>query len=111
MTKMHLQIEHYNQVKNGRKTIELRLFDEKRRQIKVGDLLHFYNAPNAEDIFDTKVVKLHNYSSFKELCGKIDCKKCGFETNDELFKILEKYYPEEKQKEFGVVGIEIEICQ
>lgn len=111
MAKMHLQLEHYNQVKNGIKTIELRLFDEKRKQIKVGDLLQFYNAPNAEDAFNTKIINLHKYPSFKDLCANIDCRKCGFETVEELLESLGRFYPDEKQKELGVVGIEIELCQ
>ncbi len=33
--KMNLQTKYYNFIKNGTKRIELRLFDEKRKEIKI----------------------------------------------------------------------------
>ena len=38
-------------LKQGTKTIELRLFDDKRKNIKVGDIIEFSNNSNAEDTF------------------------------------------------------------
>ena len=36
---MKLQPEYYNFILNGTKRIEIRLFDEKRQQIKIGDII------------------------------------------------------------------------
>lgn len=35
---MKLQPEYYDFILNGTKRIEIRLFDEKRQQIKIGDM-------------------------------------------------------------------------
>ena len=42
---MKLQPEYYNYILNGTKRIEIRLFDEKRQQIKIGDTIKFLKEP------------------------------------------------------------------
>ena len=39
--KMKLNEDPFERIKNGTKTIEFRLFDEKRQQIKIGDQIEF----------------------------------------------------------------------
>ena len=63
---MRLHPEPFNLIKKGTKTIEMRLYDEKRKQIKEGDIITFTNRETGEKI-DTKVLKLHIYPSFEEL--------------------------------------------
>ena len=43
---MKLQPEYYNFILNGTKRIELRLLDEKRSKIKIGDTIKFVNIEN-----------------------------------------------------------------
>lgn len=107
MQKLNVKEKYYNMLKQGTKTIELRLFDDKRKNIKIGDVLEFSNNSNAEDTFLAQVVKLHRADNFEELCNKISCSNAGFETNQNLINVLEEFYSLERQKEFGVVGIEI----
>ena len=38
---MNLQPKYFDFIKDGTKRIELRLYDEKRQQIKIGDLIEF----------------------------------------------------------------------
>lgn len=40
---MGLQTRYFNYIKNGTKRIELRLFDEKRKRIRIGDTIEFTN--------------------------------------------------------------------
>ena len=108
MHTLKVQEKYYNLLKSGVKTIELRLFDEKRRAIKIGDIIEFSNVSNADDKFKAKVVNLHRAGNFKALCEEIDCRSAGFATDEELIKALGGFYSMERQKEFGVVGIEIE---
>lgn len=107
MLQIKVQEKYFNLLKSGRKTIELRLFDDKRRKIKIGDIIEFSNASNADDIFLAKVINLHKAPDFKSLCSKIDVQQAGFLSQDELLKTLENFYSVQRQKEFGVVGIEI----
>ena len=106
---MRVQEKYFNLLKSGRKTIELRLFDEKRQKIKIGDVIEFSNASNAKDTFFAQVIDLHKAPDFKSLCSKISIQQAGFLSQDELLKTLEEFYPPQRQKEFGVIGIEIQI--
>ena len=38
---MNLQPKYFDFIKDGTKRIELRLYDEKRRQIQLGDIIEF----------------------------------------------------------------------
>ena len=46
--RMNLQSGPYEMIKSGRKTIELRLWDEKRRKIKAGDEIVFTENATGE---------------------------------------------------------------
>ena len=41
---MNLAPSPFEMIKSGAKTIELRLYDEKRRAVKVGDTIEFTNT-------------------------------------------------------------------
>lgn len=108
MHKLNVQERYYNLLKSGVKTIELRLFDDKRRKIKIGDSIEFSNASDAHDKFIASVINLHKADTFMDLCKSISCHSGGFATNEELVNALEAFYSLDRQKEFGVVGIEIQ---
>ena len=96
-------------IKSGKKTIELRLYDEKRRKIKVGDEIIFTNTVNGEEL--SRIVKdIHKFESFYELYKLLPLLKCGY-TEDDIDNAspldMEKYYSIDEQKNFGVVGIEL----
>lgn len=104
----HLNEEPYNLIKNGTKTIEMRLYDEKRQKIKVGDIIEFINRSTEERII-TKVKALHLYNSFEELYKHFDKISLGYKEDEEAKPSdMEKYYPLEEQEKYGVVGIELE---
>ena len=56
--KVHLHSDVFDIVKNGKKDIEVRINDEKRRQLKVGDTLVFLRRPNDDEEIRAKVVGL-----------------------------------------------------
>lgn len=107
---MKLNPVPYELIMNGQKTIELRLFDEKRQQIKKGDTIIFSNV-STNKTFLAKVVKLHRFSNFEELYKSLPLLQCGY-TEENVDKAMpsdmERYYSIEQQKKYGVVGIEIE---
>ena len=108
MHKLNVKEKYYNMLKSGIKTIELRLFDEKRKNIKIGDFIEFSNNSNANDKFSAKVINIHRAQNFVELCKNINCNNAGFATNEELMKALEEFYTLDRQKQYGVIGIEIQ---
>lgn len=106
---MKLHKSPFEMIKSGEKTIELRLYDEKRRQIKVGDRIVFTNNVTGETL-EMAVVKLHIFDSFGELYRALPLLQCGY-TSDSIDKAdpadMELYYSKEEQQRYGVVGIEL----
>ena len=109
---MNLHPQPFALIENGTKTIELRLYDEKRRTIKIGDTIVFTNSAKPNLKLHTIVKNLHVFHTFEELYHALPLDKCGY-LSDELPsatpKDMEAYYSIEKQKEHGVLGIEIEL--
>ncbi len=104
---MKLNNEPFIKIKNGTKTIELRLNDEKRQQLKIKDQIEFTNRETLEKMI-VEIQNLHHYQSFEELYKNFDKVSLGYDQidiadpNDML-----KYYSEEEQNKYGVLGIEI----
>ena len=106
---MKLNNEPFNRIKGGYKTIELRLNDEKRQLVKIGDLIEFTNRETGE-ILLTKVNNLYHYPSFEELYKKFDKISLGYNEEDEANpEDMSKYYSKEEQEKYGVLGIGIEL--
>ena len=63
---MKLNPGPFAMIKSGEKTIELRLYDEKRQQIKVGDSILFTSTATGERIY-AAVKRLHRFDSFEAL--------------------------------------------
>lgn len=104
---MRLNNDPFEKIKEGTKTIELRLYDEKRQLLKIKDLILFRNRENDEELL-TEIVNLHRYPSFKELYKHFDKISMGYnEAEDARSEDMEEYYSKEEQENYGVVGIEI----
>lgn len=108
---MKLQPKYFEYILNGTKRIELRLNDEKRQLIKIGDTIQFVKEPELQTTFEAKVVGLLNYSSFTELFKDFDISVLADSsmTKDELINVLQEFYTPEKQEKYGVLGIKLEL--
>lgn len=106
---MKLNKKPFNMIKSGKKTVELRLYDEKRRKIVSGDKIIFKSLDTGETITVT-VLNLHIYDSFAELYKHFNKISMGYE-EDEIANPndMNEYYTPENQEKFGVVGIEISL--
>lgn len=106
---MKLHPAPFEMIMSGKKTIELRLYDEKRQRIKVDDEIIFTNTNNGETLNRT-VKDIHIFESFYELYKSLPLLKCGY-TEEDVEKALpsdmEQYYSQEEQEKYGVVGIEL----
>ena len=100
------------QIRDGRKTIELRLYDEKRKLVSVGDTIKFINTEDSNDILSVTVTNLFVFASFDELYKHLPLLKCGYNDeniNDASPDDMDIYYSKEKQNKYGVIGIEISL--
>ena len=106
---MNLQPKYFDFIKDGTKRIELRLYNEKRSRIQLGDIIEF--AKSKEDKLKAKVVGLLRYQSFKDLFEDFDISILADEsvTKAELLSVLQEFYPPEKQTDSGVLGIRLKI--
>ena len=106
---MNLQPKYFDFIKNGTKCIELRLYDEKRQQIKLGDSIEFLKSENEK--FKAKVIGLLRYETFSDLFNDFDISVLAdqFMTKQELLNVLQEFYTPEKQAQYGVLGIRLEL--
>ena len=111
--KMRLNEAPFHKIKSGEKTIELRLYDEKRRLMSEGDIIEFTNVQNPNEVLKCEIVKLHIFDSFYELYATLTLTKCGYtdkNVNNAKAEDMNEYYSVEEQEMYGVVGIELKIC-
>ena len=107
---LKLQPKYFDYINNGTKRIELRLYDEKRQKINVGDTIIFRREPELEITMKVKVIGLLRYNTFEDLFNDFDIEVLADAsmTKQELLNVLEEFYTLEKQKQYGVLGIRIE---
>ena len=104
--RMKLNESPFERIKDGTKTIEFRLYDEKRRQIKIGDQIEFSKLPELQETILVDVLELYIEPTFEKLFKKLY-------TDEEDIKrkttAMYQYYSPENEKEYGVVGIKISL--
>lgn len=109
---MNLHSEPFYAIESGKKDIELRLLDEKRQMIQVGDFIEFTNIENGECKLKVVVIALYKFSSFEKLYKSLSLLRCGY-TNENINQAsptdMDVYYSKEKQEKYGVVGIEVRV--
>ena len=102
---MKLGNDSFEAIKNKTKTIEMRLNDEKRSNIKIGDIIEFTNTMTLEKL-KVKVDNIYKYANFEELYKHHDKISIGYreeeiiDPNDMLM-----YYKKEDVEKYGVLGI------
>lgn len=104
---MNLANDPFVLIKNGKKDIEMRLYDERRKPIKIGDEILFTNNQTKEQL-KVVVKNLYVFPSFKELYAYFDHKRLGYERSDEgQPSDMEIYYSYELIEKNQVLAIEI----
>lgn len=104
--KMKLNESPFEEIKNGTKIVEFRLFDEKRQQIKVGDKIEFSKLPDLQEKLLVDVIQLYREDTFEKLFKKLynDEEEIKMKT-----KSMYEIYSPEKEQQYGILGIGIKI--
>lgn len=107
---LRLKSKYFDYINKGTKKIEIRLFDEKRQKIEIGDTIIFKNEENEEATIQAKVLELLRYKTFEELLNdfSIDILADKSITKQQLLNILYEFYTPEEVRKYGVIGIRIE---
>ena len=104
---MNLAHEPFAKIKSGTKTIEMRLFDEKRAAIRPGDIIVFTDLETNQAL-SCAVRQLYRYPDFDELYRHHDKISIGYGADDTATPDdMLAYYTKEQIAKYGVVGIAI----
>ncbi|MDE1856661.1 MAG: ASCH domain-containing protein [Candidatus Micrarchaeota archaeon] len=111
--KMHLFAGPFNLVKSGKKTIEIRIYDAKRRKVKVGDTIIFEELSPSGRTVKCRVVGLSIFKSFRDLFIAFDKSKFGHPKSITLAEQLGRMhsiYTKKEEAKDGVLGIHIKLA-
>ena len=107
--KMNLAPSPFKCISTGKKVVEIRLYDEKRSKIKVGDEIEFENTDTHKKI-KCAVVNLTRYKDFFELYSNYDKTAIGYDAEETAnAEDMYAYYSSEQIKKYGVLAIEIKL--
>ncbi len=101
----------FNSIESGKKKVEVRLNDEKRRKISVGDTINFTKIPDNNETLTVEVIELREFTTFKEMYENIpasDFDAVGGSI-DEMVERTYKIYTPDKEKEWGTLAITIKL--
>ena len=108
---MQLDTIHFNNIKNRKKIYETRLLDEKRKKIKLLDVITFSDR-GSNKTFKAKVTELSYFKDFR--IAIIDCgaKKVlpnvrSLEDGIKLYESIPGY--KEGQKKYGILRMKFEL--
>ena len=106
---MKLQPDPFEAIKAGTKTVEMRLYDEKRAKIAVGDCVAFEHTLTGKSVL-CEVVGICRYADFGALYAAHDKVSLGYNTDDTADPAdMERYYSAEDIARYGVVGIVVRV--
>ena len=103
MVIMKLLPEFFEKIKNGEKTYEIRLNDEKRQQINVGDIVVFKKEPDCYEGVVCKVLEKRFFSSFAQMSQVMSLKDLGFDGKnaEQVERKLYTYYSKEDEQMYN----------
>ena len=109
MTVHEMKLKHtpFTMIQNGRKTVECRLYDEKRQKILLGDHILFSLVDNPAETLEVEVTGLLRYPTFEAMFHVNEPRRFGGEDEASLTESLLTYYSLEEQHRNGVIGIEL----
>lgn len=103
---MKLLESPFRRIKDGTKTIEFRLNDEKRQKINIGDKIEFTLLPELKEKLIVEVLEIYNADTFYQLFLNLG-------NNDEEAKEhtegMYTIYSKEEEEKYGAWGAKIKI--
>ena len=108
--RMKLNPEPFRMMEDGKKTIELRLWDEKRRKLRPGDVIRFEDAADETEVLFVQVEELCVFPGFAQLYRELPLLDCGYTAETVSVASPEDmrlYYSSEEEARWGVVGIRV----
>lgn len=106
---MKLRAIYFDKIVLGEKVFEVRLNDEKRKAIAIGDTIVFKKLPELEKEIETVVTDLSHFKSFTEMAKNLSSTEIGFENCSEkaIVDAYHEFYSVEDENKFGVLAIKV----
>ena len=96
----------YNDIKNGKKTIEFRLLNDKSESINIGDEIRF-NVLNSDKYLLVEVTNKYYYDTLDELWNSKEVlKNCLDYSKEEFIATFNDIFGKDKVKSSKIIGIE-----
>mgnify|MGYP002516937323 CR=1 FL=1 len=107
---MKLHSEYFELIKNGKKTIEVRCYDDKRKQLKIGDTIRFTKLFDHKNTIYAKVIGLKKFDTFEELFSYYPMSAFGDpeKTVADMLEQVNVLYSKRRQ-EAGALAIVLEV--
>ena len=107
---MKLNKMPFEKIKSGEKVIEIRCNDEKRKKLRIGDVIIF-SLVNGYETIKVQVEDLYHFSTFRELYLEFDFKEFGCEgyTMRQMLDETALIYSPDKERKYGALGIKISV--
>lgn len=108
---MRLIDEAYNAVIKGTKRVEIRLLDEKRSKLRIGDTITFINYDDTSKSFDTVITNLVIFNDINEVINNYDISQLlsNNTKKEDLINIFNAIYTIEEQNKYKIICIEFKI--
>lgn len=108
---MNLIKSAFDLILSGRKTVEMRLYDEKRQKLVVGDNITFSCVGDGRS-FTAVVTRLTRHKDFCDLYSHYTAREIGYlegeiSNPDDMLK----YYTAENIKKYGALAISVKVLQ
>ena len=85
------------------------MYDEKRREIRVGDTIEFKREPEQVESVQARVVGLLNYETFADLVNDFPAEVFGHPNSEHLLESIFNFYTKEQEATYTVLGIRINL--
>ncbi|UOQ91752.1 ASCH domain-containing protein [Halobacillus shinanisalinarum] len=107
---MKLYENPFRLMREGKKHVEVRLNDEKRRKVKIGDVIEFRSLSESSSTMRTEVINLQSYPTFQEMYEHIPSEDLGVEalSLEEMVNSTYEIYTPEQEKQWGALAISIQ---
>ena len=108
---MHLKDEPFEAIKSGVKRYEIRVNDEKRQKMGIGDAILFKRLSDSLDGVVVRISDRREFNTFDDMIKCLDFKDIGMEgkTVQEVLDLYHSFYSSEEEKKYGVVAFKIDL--
>lgn len=106
---MKIKAVYFEKIKSGEKNYEVRLNDEKRRVMNVGDVLVLKKEPEQKEELYLQIKGLIYFKSFKEMVNTLPLNQVGFAgmLKEDVIEVYHQFYTLADEEKFGVVAIKV----